>query len=110
MVNIDAGGLLADMHADKLPQHGIGLAIYPALIRNSVGFAMREALQSLKRDGSTVAAAAAHDQRQGLQRGAGAGGGGGLRGAVSGVRVSRKGEKLIPPFAKGGRGGICGDK
>ena len=56
MVNIDAGGPLADLHTDKLHQHGIGLAIYPALIRNSVGFAMRDALQSLKRDGNTFAA------------------------------------------------------
>ena len=58
MVNIDAGGPLADLHADKLHQHGIGLAIYPALIRNSVGFVMREALQHLKRDGNTTAARA----------------------------------------------------
>ena len=55
MVNIDAGGPLADLHADNLHQHGIGLAIYPALIRNSVGFAMRETLHHLKRDGSTAA-------------------------------------------------------
>jgi 2,3-dimethylmalate lyase len=55
MVNIDAGGPLAGLHVDNLHTHGIALAIYPALIRNSVGFAMREALQHLKADGSTAA-------------------------------------------------------
>jgi 2-methylisocitrate lyase-like PEP mutase family enzyme len=55
MVNIDAGGPLADLHVDHLHEHGIGLAIYPALIRHSVGFVMREALDHLKQDGSTVA-------------------------------------------------------
>ena len=56
MVNIDAGGPLAELHVDNLHTHGIGLAIYPALIRNSVGYAMRDALKHLKQDGSTVAA------------------------------------------------------
>ncbi len=55
LVNIDAGGPLAGLHANDLHRHGIALAIYPALIRNAVGFAMREALQHLKQDGSTVA-------------------------------------------------------
>ena len=55
MVNIDAGGPLAELHTSKLSQHGIVLAIYPALIRNSVGFAMREALQHLQADGRTAA-------------------------------------------------------
>lgn len=55
LVNIDAGGPLAALHAQDLHRHGIALAIYPALIRNAVGFAMREALQHLKQDGSTVA-------------------------------------------------------
>jgi 2,3-dimethylmalate lyase len=55
MVNIDAGGPLGGLHADALHTHGIAMAIYPALIRNSVGFAMREALQCLKVDGATTA-------------------------------------------------------
>jgi 2,3-dimethylmalate lyase len=55
MVNIDAGGPLAGLHASQLHTHGIALAIYPALIRNSVGFAMREALACLKTDGATTA-------------------------------------------------------
>ena len=55
MVNMDAGGALAGLHADALHTHGIGLAIYPGLIRNTVGFAMREALQNLQRDGNTDA-------------------------------------------------------
>lgn len=55
MVNIDAGGPLAALQADELHQHGIGLAIYPGLVRNAVGFAMREALQGLKQAGSTAA-------------------------------------------------------
>lgn len=54
-VNIDAGGPLAALHHNELHQHGIGLAIYPALLRNAVGFAMREALQHLKADGHTQA-------------------------------------------------------
>jgi 2,3-dimethylmalate lyase len=55
MVNIDAGGPLGGLHASQLHTHGIALAIYPALIRNSVGFAMREALACLKTDGATTA-------------------------------------------------------
>ncbi len=55
LVNIDAGGPLAALHANDLHRHGIALAIYPALIRNAVGFAMREALQHLKQDGATTA-------------------------------------------------------
>ncbi len=55
MVNIDAGGPLAALHSDQLHSHGIAMAIYPGLIRNALGFAMRDALQHLKKDGSTVA-------------------------------------------------------
>ena len=51
MVNIDAGGALSGLHADVLHEHGIGLAIYPGLLRNSVGFAMREALHNLRSAG-----------------------------------------------------------
>jgi 2,3-dimethylmalate lyase len=55
MVNIDAGGPLAGLQADELQKYGIGLAIYPGLVRNAVGFAMREALQGLRQTGSTAA-------------------------------------------------------
>lgn len=53
MVNIDAGGALADLHTSAYGAHGIGIAIFPGLIRNSVGFAMREALSTLQTDGNT---------------------------------------------------------
>jgi 2-methylisocitrate lyase-like PEP mutase family enzyme len=54
-VNIDAGGPLLGLPASELHQHGVALAIYPALLRNAVGFAMREALQHLQTDGHTLA-------------------------------------------------------
>jgi 2-methylisocitrate lyase-like PEP mutase family enzyme len=55
-VNIDAGGPLLGLPASELHLHGVALAIYPALLRNAVGFAMREALQQLQTDGHTLAA------------------------------------------------------
>lgn len=55
-VNIDAGGPLLGLPATQLHTHGVALAIYPALLRNAVGFAMREALQHLQTDGHTLAA------------------------------------------------------
>lgn len=58
MVNIDAGGPLAGLHTSALHTYGIALAIYPSLVRSSVGFAMRGALQHLLKDGSTSAARA----------------------------------------------------
>jgi 2-methylisocitrate lyase-like PEP mutase family enzyme len=54
-VNIDAGGPLATLHSRELHTHGIGLAIYPALLRNALGFAMRDALDHLRTDGHTQA-------------------------------------------------------
>ena len=54
-VNMDAGGPLATLHSSALHTHGIGLAIYPALLRNALGFAMRDALQHLQADGNTQA-------------------------------------------------------
>jgi 2-methylisocitrate lyase-like PEP mutase family enzyme len=55
MVNIDAGGPLATLQAEQLHKYGIGFAIYPALIRQAVGFAMRDALHHLRDDGTTQA-------------------------------------------------------
>ena len=54
VVNIDAGGALAEVTSDQLHTHGIGVAIYPGMIRNAVGFAMREALGHLQLDGSSA--------------------------------------------------------
>ena len=54
--NMDAGGPLLGLPSDQLHKHGIALAIYPALLRNAVGFAMREVLQHLQADGHTLAA------------------------------------------------------
>ena len=55
MVNIDAGGPLLQLHTDQMHSHGIALAIYPSLLRNALGYAMREALRHLKQDGATTA-------------------------------------------------------
>jgi 2-methylisocitrate lyase-like PEP mutase family enzyme len=55
-VNMDAGGPLLGLPAAQLHTHGVALAIFPALLRNAVGFAMREALQHLQTDGHTLAA------------------------------------------------------
>ena len=54
-VNVDAGGPLASLQTKDLHRHGIALAIYPALLRNALGFAMREALGHLRDDGNTAA-------------------------------------------------------
>jgi 2,3-dimethylmalate lyase len=58
IANIDAGGAqspVAALHAGDLHKYGVSLAIYPALVRNTVGFAMRQALFGLKSDGNTAA-------------------------------------------------------
>jgi 2-methylisocitrate lyase-like PEP mutase family enzyme len=54
MVNIDAGGPLSALHSADLHKHGVAIAIYPGLVRNTVGYVMQEALQHLRDDGSTV--------------------------------------------------------
>jgi 2-methylisocitrate lyase-like PEP mutase family enzyme len=55
VVNIDAGGPLAELHTRTLHTRGIAMAIYPALLRNALGYAMRDALGHLRDDGSTAA-------------------------------------------------------
>ena len=54
-VNVDAGGKLGELTADEIEQLGLRIAIYPGLARGAAGFAIREALGALKRDGNTRA-------------------------------------------------------
>ena len=55
LVNIDGGGKLGELTAPEIEQLGFRIAIYPGLERYAAGFAIREALGALKRDGSTRA-------------------------------------------------------
>jgi 2-methylisocitrate lyase-like PEP mutase family enzyme len=55
LVNIDGGGRLGELTADEIGKLGFRIAIYPGLERYTAGFAVREALSALKRDGSTRA-------------------------------------------------------
>ena len=50
-----AGGKLAALTTQELDGLGLRIAIYPGLARNAAGFAMREAMQTLKRDGNVQA-------------------------------------------------------
>ena len=51
-VNVDAGGKLGELTAAEIEQLGLRIAIYPGLARGAAGFAIREALGALKRDGN----------------------------------------------------------
>ena len=55
LVNVDAGGKLGELTAAEIGQLGLRIAIYPGLARAAAGFAIREALAALKRDGNTRA-------------------------------------------------------
>jgi len=55
LVNVDAGGKLGELTAAEIEQLGLRIAIYPGLARGAAGFAIREALGALKRDGNTRA-------------------------------------------------------
>ena len=55
LVNVDAGGKLGELTAAEIGQLGLRIAIYPGLARGAAGFAIREALGVLKRDGNTRA-------------------------------------------------------
>ena len=55
LVNVDAGGALSDLTAAEIERLGLRIAIYPGLARGAAGFAIHEALASLKRDGNTKA-------------------------------------------------------
>lgn len=50
-----AGGKLAALTHKELEALGLRIAIYPGLGRNAAGFALREAMQALKRDGNVQA-------------------------------------------------------
>ncbi len=51
LVNVDGGGKLGQLRKEQLEAAGLRMAIYPGLGRYAAGFAVREALQVLKRDG-----------------------------------------------------------
>jgi len=55
LVNIDGGGKLGDLSAAEIEALGFRIAIFPGLARNAAGFAIREAIDVLKRDGNTKA-------------------------------------------------------
>jgi len=55
LVNIDGGGKLGDLSAAAIEALGFRIAIFPGLARNAAGFAIREAIDVLKRDGNTKA-------------------------------------------------------
>jgi 2-methylisocitrate lyase-like PEP mutase family enzyme len=55
LVNMGAGGRLDDLDADGIGRLGVRVAIYPGLERSAAGYAIREALASLKRDGNMKA-------------------------------------------------------
>lgn len=55
LVNMGAGGKLDELTPDDIGRLGLRIAIYPGLARAAAGYAMREALAALKRDGNTKA-------------------------------------------------------
>ena len=55
LVNMGAGGKLDELDADGIGRLGLRIAIYPGLERAAAGFAIREALAILKKDGNTGA-------------------------------------------------------
>ncbi len=55
LVNMGAGGRLDELTPDDIGRLGLRIAIYPGLARAVAGYAMREALAALKRDGNTKA-------------------------------------------------------
>jgi len=55
LVNMVAGGKLDELDADGIGRLGLRIAIYPGLERAAAGFAIREALAVLKKDGNTNA-------------------------------------------------------
>ena len=52
LVNMGAGGKLDELDANGLARLGLRIAIYPGLARAAAGYAIREALAGLKRDGN----------------------------------------------------------
>lgn len=56
LVNVEEAGKVGELSAAELEQMGYRIAIYPGLARYAAGYAIREALGVLKRDGSTAKA------------------------------------------------------
>jgi 2-methylisocitrate lyase-like PEP mutase family enzyme len=52
LVNMGAGGRLDELGPDGLGRLGLRIAIYPGIERAAAGFAIREALAALKKDGN----------------------------------------------------------
>jgi 2-methylisocitrate lyase-like PEP mutase family enzyme len=55
LVNIDGGGRLGELTAPEIEQLGFRIAIFPGIERYAAGYAMRETLTALKRDGNARA-------------------------------------------------------
>ncbi len=55
LVNVDGGGTLSALTSAEIERLGFRIAIYPGLERYAAGYAVREALGALKRDGTTRA-------------------------------------------------------
>jgi 2-methylisocitrate lyase-like PEP mutase family enzyme len=55
LVNMGAGGKLDGLDAKGIGRLGLRIAIYPGLERAAAGFAIKEALSALKKDGNTRA-------------------------------------------------------
>jgi 2-methylisocitrate lyase-like PEP mutase family enzyme len=53
LVNMGAGGALDELDPGGIGRLGLRIAIYPGLERAAAGFAIREALATLRKDGST---------------------------------------------------------
>ena len=56
LVNVEEAGKVGELTATGLERLGFRIAIYPGLGRYAAGYAIREALEVLKRDGSTAKA------------------------------------------------------
>lgn len=56
LVNVEEAGKVGELAAAELERLGFRIAIYPGLARYAAGYAIREALAVLKRDGSTAQA------------------------------------------------------
>jgi 2-methylisocitrate lyase-like PEP mutase family enzyme len=52
LVNIDGGGTLGELSVAEIEALGFRIAIFPGLGRAAAGYALREAIGALKRDGS----------------------------------------------------------
>ena len=55
LVNVDGGGALGELTVQDIERLGFRIGIFPGLERYAAGFAIREALGALKRDGNTRA-------------------------------------------------------